>query len=296
MTAYTKIPQIEHNEASDELRELYDDILGTLRVPWVAFFCRTLALFPEYFTLGWEASKASLAARYTERAAGALREHALLPSTRPPSLMPKLEELGWDHEQVDEVRHVIDMFNYGNTKYVLMVTAWSEAFHGRSSGGADVSADDEAPLPFGVPQEAPALQLVDPNTASAAVQALFRRVGDSHVWHDVSSDYRTLANWPDFLELAFEDTIRPVVGSEEWDLTARRMFASARELVKGFPAPVGVSRNAVADIYGPREIAGLTGLLAMYQRFILDATMDTIRMKEALDGFEAVAVSPYSLT
>ncbi len=69
----------------------------------------------------------------------------------------------------------------------------------------------------------------------------------------------------------------------------------ARELARGFPSPAGVGREALADSCSPSEIAGLTGLLFMYQRFICDVTIDMVRLKRALDGPEAATVSPFPI-
>ncbi|MDP9396655.1 MAG: hypothetical protein M3P96_01920 [Actinomycetota bacterium] len=67
----------------------------------------------------------------------------------------------------------------------------------------------------------------------------------------------------------------------------------ARELVRGFPTPAGPARAALADVCDPSQIAGLTGLLFMYQRFIPDVTIDMIRLKQAFDGPEAATASPF---
>ncbi|MDP9480901.1 MAG: hypothetical protein M3R38_35430 [Actinomycetota bacterium] len=82
---------------------------------------------------------------------------------------------------------------------------------------------------------------------------------------------------------------------EEYDALARALLVRARELARGFPSPAGVGREALADSCSPSEIAGLTGLLFMYQRFICDVTIDMVRLKRALDGPEAATVSPFPI-
>jgi hypothetical protein len=42
-------------------------------------------------------------------------------------------------------------------------------------------------------------------------------------------------------------------------------------------------------------MAGLSRLLFMYQRFIADVTIDLVRVKQALDGPEAAAASPFPI-
>ncbi len=139
------------------------------------------------------------------------------------------------------------------------------------------------------------LRLVDPDEASPELQILFKRVTDSHFHHGPSSDYRVLAAWPDYLRVALDGALEPVVRTEEYDAVARKLLVRARELARGFPAPAGIGHEALADSCSPSEIAGLTGLLFMYQRFICDVTIDMVRLKQALDGPEAATASPFPL-
>ncbi len=295
MTTYRKFPQVDHADATGELKEVYQDIQATLRVPWVAFACRVLATFPGYLPLAWRAAQPNFATRYAERAADTLRERSLIPGPNPPDPRPKLQELGWDDTRIDAVRRAVDALNYGNPKYLLLLTAWYEAFHNRLSGGADLSPEDAARSPRGLPEGVAPLQLVDPDTASPEVQSLLKRATDLHFHHGAASDFRVLANWPDLLRLALDQVLEPVVRTEEYDAVARALLVQAREQIRGFPAPAGVSQDELAETCSPSELAGLSGLLFMYQRFISDITIDLIRLKQAFDGPEAATTSPFPI-
>lgn len=295
MTPSRKFPQVDHAEAAGELEEIYGDMQATLRVAWVAFACRVLATFPAYLPLAWRAARPNFATLYDERAADELRALALLPEPPPPDPRPELRDLGWDDTRIDEVRRALDLLNYGNPKYMLLLAAWSEEFQSRPSGRAELSPEDAAPIPHGLPEGVAPLRLVDPDEASPEVRALFERVTDSHFHHGPSSDYRVLAAWPDYLRLALDGALEPVVRTEEYDAVARSLLVRARELARGFPAPAGIGREALADSCSPSELAGLTGLLFMYQRFICDVTIDMVRLKQALDGPESAAASPFPL-
>jgi len=296
MTSARKFPQVDHADATGELKEVYDDIQDTLRVAWVAFACRVLATFPGYLPLAWGAAQPNFATRYAERAADTLRERSLLPGQSPPDPRPRLQELGWNESRIDAVRHALDVLNYGNPKYLLLITAWAEAFQDRPSGGADLSQDGAAPMPRGLPEGVAPLQLVDPDTASPEVQTLFKRVTDLHFHHGPSSDYRVLANWPEYLQLALDETLEPVIRTEAYDATGRTLLGEARELIRGFPSSAGIGRSELSELCTPPEIAGLNGLLFMYQRFICDVTIDMVRLKQAFDGSEAAAASPFPVS
>lgn len=291
-----KFPQIDPADATGGLKEIYDDIQATLRVAWVAFACRVLAAFPGYLPLAWRAARPNFATRYAEGASDALRQRSLLPGAKPPDPRPRLRELGWDDARIDAVRRTLDTLNYGNPKYILLITAWSEAIQGRSSGGADLSPEDAASIPRGQPDGVAPLQLVDPDTASPEVQALFERVTELHFHHGASSDYRVLANWPDYLRFALDHVLEPVIRTEEYDAVVRSLLIQSRELVRGFPSPAGIGPDTLADSCSPSEIAAVTGLLFMFQRFVCDVTIDMILLKQAFDGPEAAATSPFPIS
>ncbi len=293
MATYRKFPQVDHADATGELKEAYQDIQATLRVAWVAFACRVLATFPGYLPLAWRAAQPNFATRYAERAADTLRERSLIPGPNPPDPRPKLRELGWDDTRIDAVRRAVDALNYGNPKYLLLLTAWYEAFHNRPSGGADLSPEDAAPIPRGLPEGVAPLRLVDPDTAPPEVQSLLKRATDLHFHHGAASDFRVLANWPDYLRLALDQVLEPVIRTEAYDAVARALLVRARQQIRGFPAPAGVSQDELAEMCSPSELAGLSGLLFMYQRFISDVTIDMIRLKQAFDGPEAAVASPF---
>ena len=82
-----------------------------------------------------------------------------------------------------------------------------------------------------------------------------------------------------------------MVRAPEYDRKQRDLIAEARGWVHSLP--VGVDPRAL-DECAPRDIAGLTGLLFMYQRFIADITIDILRLKQAFDGDAAAAASPFA--
>jgi hypothetical protein len=111
-----------------------------------------------------------------------------------------------------------------------------------------------------------------------------RQARDLSLHHAAASDYRVLTAWPDFLRIAVEDILTPVALSAEYNETARRIRAVARKHVAGFCHVAGVSRRQMSDSLSGPEIAGLTGLLFMYNHFIADITIAMTRLKQAFDG------------
>ncbi len=73
-----------------------------------------------------------------------------------------------------------------------------------------------------------------------------------------------------------------------------RVWRIAREHVKGFDKPAGVAWRDMTDKLSAEQIAGLSGLLFMYNRFIADITIAIIRLKQAFDGPEDATANKYT--
>ncbi len=91
-----------------------------------------------------------------------------------------------------------------------------------------------------------------------------------------------------------KDSLAPVALTAEYDETARRIRKIAREHVKGFDKPAGVAWRDMTDKLSAEQIAGLSGLLFMYNRFIADITIAIIRLKQAFDGPEDATANKYT--
>ena len=140
-----------------------------------------------------------------------------------------------------------------------------------------------------------AVDMVDPRDVSDRVAGLLTRVTDLHRHHGPSSDFRVLAAWPDFLEVALDDVLGPVVRTRPYEITALDLLDRARVVVREFPAAAGLSPEQALAVCTEAEVAAVTGLLFLFQRFILDVTIDMIRCTQALDGRRAAVSSPFSV-
>lgn len=282
-----KFPQVDHHQASGKLAEVYDDIHNTLRVPWVAFGIRVMSQFPHYIPDAWAALKPNISTRYAEDGADLVRLNAIVPGPVMPNPTPKLLKLGWKEPEIAKLKTALDLLNYGNPKYLILITAFNEAWHERNTGGRNgksLQGRDAELIPYGLPKGVEKFNLIDPDEAPARTQMVLRDIRDASLHHGPASDYRVLGVWPDYLEIALKDSLAPVALSAEYDETARRIRKIAREHVKGFDKPAGVAWRDMTDKLSPEQIAGLTGLLFMYNRFIADITIAIIRLKQAFDG------------
>jgi hypothetical protein len=175
--------------------------------------------------------------------------------------------------------------------------SWNEAWHGRAAGGsgAPLSTEDAVPTPYGLPEGMIKFNLVDPDTATADVQQLLATARDIFGHHGPASDYRVLANWPSYLGIAIDSTLREVALTPEWSSASARLRAIAREHVAGLPDVGGVSRQQMSAFLTPAESAGITALLFMYMHFISDVTIAMVRLSQGFDGAERATRNMYAV-
>jgi hypothetical protein len=282
-----KFPQVDHHQATGKLAEVYDDIHNTLRVPWVAFGIRVMSQFDQFVPQAWAALQPQISTLYAEEGANKVRKASIIPGPAPADPTPKLLQLGWTSADIDELKAALDALNYGNPKYLILISAWNEAWHQRDAGGLTnkpLGAGEAKVLPYGLPEGVKKFNLLDEDEVDDRTQRVLRDIRDASLHHGPASDYRVLAKWPDYLEIAFEDALKPVAITNEYDQTSWKIRKIAREHIRGFAKPGGVAWRDLTDQLSPEQIAGLTGLLFMYNRFIADITIAIIRLKQAFGG------------
>lgn len=292
-----KFPQVDHHQANGKLGEIYEDIHDTLRVSWVAFGIRVMSQFKSFVPAAWEALKPQISTRYAEEGADKVRQAAIVPGPAPADPTPQLLAKGWTQAQIEELKTALDALNYGNAKYLILMTAWNEAWHGRDAGGRTATPLTEAQaakIPYGLPEGAEKLHLVDLGATEDSVQQVLKDIRDAFLHHAPASDYRVLAAWPDYLEIAYREALQPVALTTEFEQTTWRIRNIAREHVKGFEGVGGVAWRDMTEKLTPEQIAGLTGLLFLYNRFVADMTVAIIRLKQAFSGAEDATANKFT--
>ena len=293
-----KFPEVDQAAARGELGHIYDDIELTLRAPWVPFAIRVMSLFPAFVPAAWHMLKPQISTVYAEKGADLVREASIIPGQPPGDPRPKLRAAGQSDEEIRKIGRALDSLNYGNPKGLILITAWNEAWNERAAGSpANILPAAEArQLPRGLPDGVEKFRLIDPDRAPLDVQELLRQAKDLLLHHAPMSDYRVLATWPELLRIVIEDILTPVALTAEYEETARRIRAIARKHVAGFSGVGGVSRPQLSDSLSGQQIAGLTGVLFMYNRFIADITIAMIRVKQAFAGASSAIENKFPVT
>jgi hypothetical protein len=298
LSTISKFPEVALADASGELAKVYDDIELTLRAPWVPFAIRVMSLFPAFVPAAWRMVKPQISTVYAEQGADLVRQASIIPGPPPPDPRPGLRTAGRSDEEISKISQALDSLNYGNPKGLILITAWNEAWNERAAGSPanSLPAAQARQLPRGLPGGVQKLHLIDPDAAGPDVQELLQQAKDLLLHHAPMSDYRVLAAWPDALRIAVEDILAPVALTAEYEETARQIRAIARRHVAGFPGVGGVSRRQMNESLSEAEIAGLTGVLFMYNRLIADITIAMIRVKQAFAGASSATENKFPVT
>lgn len=267
-------PEVMPDQADERIRPVYEDIQRTLRVPFVNLIFRTLANDPDYLVPAWEQLAPVLRTRAFERAADELRAAALLEP------VPETGGVEWETTgPLEKIRAFNDTIHYVLPKLLLIATAWDEGEFGGGEG-------DRSEVPLGVAEGTDKAKMVSSEDASERVHDLFQREKERHGHPLVSSYYRILANWPDFLEAAWT-RIEPVVGSDGYRERVDALVQLAAELVQSLPLA-----GEIRDAGRTEQVSDLLG--AFRREFIPLMMIDVVLIKAMVDGVEAARRSRFS--
>ncbi len=280
-----RLPDVMPGQASGGVRRVYEEIQETLRVPIVNLVFRTLANYPDYLEQAWDQLRPALRTRTFERAADEIRAGALLEP------VPDASGVQWERTgDLDRIRAFNDTIHYVLPKLLLITTALDELGFGPTPGGpAPQPVADPSEIPAGVAEGTTKVEMVDPEKADDRVRALFDSVKERHDHPLVSSYYRGLGNWPDFLAAVWE-RVQPLVGTDAYEVRRRTLVNYTRAWVRGLPittirgtGPGETQRAEIGDI-----------LAAFRLKFIPEMLIDVALIKGLMDGPEAARVSRFS--
>jgi hypothetical protein len=287
-----RLPEVQEGQASPEVRALFDDIIRTLRVPFVGLFWRVLAADPPVLRLAWEAVAPNLRTWAAERAADRLRARALIAEAAGIS-SHKAFKGDLVRAEIDyDLRTRIANFNhialYALPKHLLAVTMLSEALEGRPVGGA---GGQVSTIPLGVAPGAVPVAPLDPGAARGRAAELLPDIAAGHGHPVVEDYYRSLARLPDYLGAAW-NAIRPVVRDEEYDARGAELRRMAIEAVRTLPYPVSFPGGRLR----PPQVGELAQVLRLFRdRILPDALIDAALITALTDGPEAAGRIPYTL-
>lgn len=283
------LPDIMPDQATERLQAVYEDIQHTLRVPIVNKIFRTLANYPDYLIPLWQEVSPGFRTNGFEQAADNLREKSLLES------LPENYENDWAHiEKLDKLRAFNDTIFYVLPKLLLVATAFYETSFGNwpSTGRRRATAPGAtSPLTAGIAEGTAKVSLLKPAEASEKVQQLFESIKKAHGHPLVSSYFRGLGNWPQFLEEVWQQ-LQPQVGSPAYEQLREYLVEQALNGLRSLPIDPFEKPPLAAE--QKEEIQAL--LAAFRFKFIPEMLLDATFIKALLDGPEEAFTSRFSVS
>ncbi len=281
-----ELGEVMPDEAGEEVRAVYEETRSHLRVPVVNFLFRSLANYPPYLTFAWDKIAPHLLTPRFEEAADTLRSRALLEPIPEPTDWASLGDLS-------QIRAFTDTIHYVLPKLLLLSSAFDEGLGCET--GAEDGPQDAAGIRPGVAEGTTSLPMVGPDEATEEIEEVFEEIRERHGHPDVASYYRGVAQWPQFLKVAWE-RVSFLVNTPPYEERKRELLEAARSSVLELSLP---SRSEVIErgIIGEEQIEELRAVLAVFRfRLNPDLLLDVSLVKALLDGPEAARSTRFSFT
>jgi hypothetical protein len=239
-TGAAYLPELPEDQATGEVKHIYEEIRRLAGVPMAALVFRHLATLPGALEWAWGAiGPAMQAGRIQERAWRIAREAHIDPIV--PMPRAALHALGVDDEALDRIHAVVDSYNRANPVNLLAITCLTKIADGSRAGRKPAKP---AALPWTPPLAHGALPaMIDIARMPAKVRDLLAILASPSTKGDtpiVPSLYRHFGAHPHFLALVvtlllprFED------GAIARSVAATRaaMDEAANEVTRGLAAP-----------------------------------------------------------
>jgi hypothetical protein len=246
------VPAIRESEATGRTAELFAHIRATLGVPVVNLVWRHIAVFPGALEWTWQVVRPAYVAGTVDAAADALREGLSLPEL-PGLPAAVLSAAGLSPDDVRGIRTVVDAYHRSNAMNLVALTALLARIDGVTGKAAPAPRPAAAVTARRVEERLPELlPLGDMAPGTAELVRALNLVGERGDGHIVASMYRHLANWPNFLALAWM-LVTPAHRDGRLARSIDGGLALARQLAAGLTSGLGeptvsISEETRADV------------------------------------------------
>lgn len=226
-------------QAQGDLRGTYETYKRVLQVPWVGVVTMAYAHYRHFFALWWSSFEPVVqSAAYVGACEDLLeRVEKLTSELKPPPIGERLRALGYAPRELAEIRRTIEVFSHGNFIQLPIVAAARLLLEGGGINGSKVLQPYNAR--HGPPEGQP-LILLEPHHASKDTRRLYQDVMDTLGLPFVNTDYRALARWPSYFEIAWGDLCQ-AMKLAEYEKIATKMHEAVFKAASNLPNPNGLT-------------------------------------------------------
>jgi hypothetical protein len=243
----TSLKLIEEKDASEEIKKIYLEIKEALGAFDVGVLFKSLASRPKSFRLIWEHIKTNVESEGFAKDSQLIKQEGIEGMAkiyRPYDYFPSIVEekpliLRADLDDIDEI---LNFYLYLTPKLLLINTALERLLEGESVGGRET---DKELLEEKSPYREEFIRLVPPESTKPVAET-YEDIQTSLALPMVDDPYRALANWPDYLIVAWSD-LRPFTETGEYRKEKERVYLLTSNLARSLPYRVGLSKEDLEE-------------------------------------------------
>nr|ADL27927.1 putative R-2-chloropropionic acid specific dehalogenase [Pseudomonas sp. 2-CPA-26] len=277
------IRPVPEHRADQELSEIYRDLKATFGVPWVGVITQAVAHYRPFFVEAWRRFAPSAKTHFFERASDDIRIRSwelIAQSFVIEGQTGRLQEMGYSVREIDQIRAVLDIFDYGNPKYLIFATAIKEGLlSGRTYGG--VAGDARCSFPRApICQIEPIPAMIEEHHAGETLSQVYADIKQTLQLPFINSDYKAMARWPSYLDLAW-DALKPCIDTPAYLADRSEINAQALATLDALPIAYRMSR-ADALLAGLSEIQldELIQVISLFQWLLSGLVLNITHFKQ----------------
>ncbi|USG60545.1 halocarboxylic acid dehydrogenase DehI family protein [Sneathiella marina] len=240
------IPQINplpEYLATDRLHLIYEDTKSVLQVPWMGVVTMAFAHYQNFYDTLWGGLRDLAGSAEFIAACRALRSHTEQQATSFGSarISDDLKSMGYSDREIDDVREQIEIFSHGNMPYVLIATAARLLLEDFSLSSTKLCT------PFKGrhgPTTSNHLTLIEAHHADAPTLSVYEDIKATLGLPFVNTDYRALARWPSYFQLAWSNA-KPHIQTAAYEDAVTSIHDVAVKQVLSLPNPAGLSAKSL---------------------------------------------------
>lgn len=278
-------PVSEHRVDAD-LALVYRDLKSTLGVPWVGVITQAVAHYRPFFVEAWRQFQPSASSHYFESRCDAIRLTAWEQVGAAFDVEPRtasLRQLGYSDTELAQIRATLDVFDYGNPKYLVLATAIQQSLcHGRRLGGGPVRDTRDGMPRAPIYQIDPIPTMVEEHHALDGLKTVYEDIKTTLRLPFVNSDYKAMGRWPSYLALAWDD-LKPSIDSVPYTRIRQTIHEQALAAVEGLPHEYFVDRTrAIAIGLSEEQVEELMQVISLFQWLLSGLILNVTHFKLAM--------------
>ncbi|MBI4607875.1 MAG: hypothetical protein HY726_02560 [Candidatus Rokubacteria bacterium] len=279
-----KLVIIQEDEASEAVRECFDEITASLGFAVVNVIFRAFAKYPRFLRLQWDFLRPNALTQdffdktevLRRQALAIVREHFTVGDHR-----AVLRMHGSSDDAIKEIKAVLDFFLYCDPFLLLMASALQSSLAGKPLPGKPWAHL----LPhYTHPTRVLEVRLVEMDEAPPHLQTVYREIMKISALTFVASDYRALGRWPDYLELAWEEW-KKKIPTPGYQREVRELNELAVALALDLPFPLAINAQTLKQAgFAPAQISDILLTADFFQGLLPGLITNIAAFKIGLEG------------